>query len=318
MAVNYKRRFLSVTEAPVNMAPKQGSPALRRRLRVELRRARTRASLTQKDVAQALDWSPSKVIRIESGQVAISTTDLKALLAEYRVRDDAVIADLVDLARNSKKQPWSQYKDVLSPDDQAYFGYESAASIVRQFEPLLVPGLLQTEEYTRALLADAFDYPQRQLDRLVEARKERQELLIRDDAPEVFCIVDEAVTRRQVGGAEVMRNQLQRLLSLAELPLVTLQVMPFDAGAYQGLQGPFVLLEFSEQVESEPVDEESEDTIEVEADNFVLYLESRESLAVRDQPEIMGEYLERFLDLEKAAASPERTLELLKEAIEQH
>lgn len=297
------------------MAVAYGSPALRRRLRVELRRARTRANLTQKDVADALDWSPSKVIRIESGQVAISTTDLKALLTEYRVKDAAVVADLVDLARNSKKQPWSQYKDALSLDDQAYFGYESAASIIRQFEPLLVPGLLQTEDYTRVLLTEAFGYEQRIVERLVEARKERQELLDRDDAPPAFFILDEAGIRRAVGGPEVMRRQLQQLLSLAERALVTLQIVPFGAGAYQGLQGPFVLLEFGEQVDSESDDDNDDET---EADNFVLYLESRESLALRDRPSLTSQYLERFFDLENRAASPEQSIDLLKEAIESH
>jgi len=290
-------------------------------LRVELRRARTNARLTQKDVAEALDWSPSKVIRIESGQVAISTTDLKALLAEYGVSDGQTVADLVDLARNSKKQPWSQYKDVLSTDDQAYFGYESSAQIIRQFAPLLVPGLLQTEDYTRALLHDAFDFPEKKIERLVEARTERQELLSRDDAPEAFYIIDEAVVRRLVGGPDVMRNQLQHLLRLSELPNVTLQVIPFEVGAHQGLQGPFVLLEFGEQVEPAPSQDgqNGQEQVEVDgvdADNFVLYLESRTSLALRDQPALMGEYLEQFFELEQRAASPERSLELLKGAIQ--
>jgi transcriptional regulator with XRE-family HTH domain len=292
------------------MAVTQGSPALRRRLRVELRRARTKANLTQKDVAQALDWSPSKVIRIESGQVAISTTDLKALLSEYGVDDGEVVAELVDLAKNSKKQPWAQYKDVLSPEIQAYFGYESSASIVRHFEPLLVPGLLQTEQYTRVLLAEAFDFPERKTERLVEARLERQELLTRDDAPKAFFVLDEAVIRRPIGGAEVMQGQLQRLLTLAELPQVSVQIVPFAAGAYEGLQGPFALLEFAEEVEPE-----SEDDEDSESDNFVLHLESRDSSSFRDHPELMGEYLERFFELEKRAATPEETLDLLKEAI---
>jgi len=290
-------------------------------LRVELRRARTNARLTQKDVAEALDWSPSKVIRIESGQVAISTTDLKALLAEYGVSDGQTVADLVDLARNSKKQPWSQYKDALSPEDQVFFGYEAAAQIIRQFEPLLVPGLLQTEDYTRSLLHDAFDFPEKKIERLVEARRERQELLSRDDAPETFYIIDEAVVRRLVGGPDVMRNQLQHLLRVSELPNVTLQVIPFEVGAHQGLQGPFVLLEFGEPVEPAPSQDgqNGQEQVEVDgvdADNFVLYLESRTSLALRDQPALMGEYLEQFFELEQRAASPERSLELLKGAIQ--
>jgi transcriptional regulator with XRE-family HTH domain len=303
------------------MAVAYGSPALRRRLRVELRRARTKANLTQKDVAEALDWSPSKVIRIESGQVAISTTDLKALLSEYGVSDGEVVADLVDLARNSKKQPWSQYKDVLSPEIQAYFGYESSASIIRHFEPLLVPGLLQTEQYTRVLLAKAFDFPERKTERLVEARRERQELLVREDPPEAFFIIDEAVIRRPIGDSEVMVGQLEHLLSLMELPQVVLQIVTFATGAYEGLQGPFALLEFADQVEPEQQDgPDGDDAGEdgAEGDNFVLHLESRDNSSFRDHPELMSEYLERFFEFETKAATSEQSAGLLKEAIGQY
>jgi transcriptional regulator with XRE-family HTH domain len=296
---------------------------------VELRRARTKAKLTQKDVAQALDWSPSKVIRIESGQVAISTTDLKALLAEYGVNDRAVVADLVDLAKNSKKQPWSQYKDVLPQETQEYFGLESSASIIRQCEPLLVPGLLQTEEYTRVLMAEVFNLSHQVTERIVEARRERQDTLIREDVPECFFIIDEAVIRRSIGGADVMRAQLQRLLELTEHHRVTIQTLPFSAGAHQGLQGPFVVLEFAE-TEDEPIEADAEDEGEhagvtsldsevddgVEAENLVLYLESRgRSPLIRDQPELTGEYLERFLDLEKQAATPKASADMLKDVI---
>ncbi len=301
------------------MAVDLGSPALRRRLRVELRRARNRAGLTQKDVALALEWSPSKVIRIESGQVAISTTDLKALLAEYGVTDKTVVSDLVDLARNSKKQPWSQYKDVLSPDVQAYFGYESSAAIIRQFEPLLVPGLLQTKDYTQTLLANAYGVEQRRAERLLEARRARQEIFEREEVPEVFFIIDEAVIRRSVGSPEIMRRQLEHLLSFTERPQVTLQVMPFAVGAQQGLQGPFVLLEFTEQFDSEPDSKESSEDESIEVDNFLVYLESsRTSMSIRDRPEVMGEYLERFLELEKQAASPAESAEIIKAALAQY
>jgi transcriptional regulator with XRE-family HTH domain len=286
---------------------------------VELRRARTRAGLTQKEVANDLDWSPSKVIRIESGQVAISTTDLKALLAEYGVTDSAVVSDLVDLARSSKKQPWSQYKDVLSSEVQAYFGYESSAVIIRQFEPLLVPGLLQTEDYTRALLANAYGIEQRWVERLLETRRARQEILEREEVPEAFFIIDEAVIRRAVGSPEIMRHQLQQLLSYQERPQVTLQVMPFTAGAQQGLQGPFVLLEFAEQLDPEsPNAEDALADESIEPDNFLVYLESRSSMSIRDQPEVMGEFLERFLELEKQAASPEESADMIKSTLNQY
>src|SRR3954462_9212976 len=119
---------------------------MRRRLRVELRRLRTAADLTQREVADALEWSPSKIIRIESGQVGITVTDLKALVAHYGLRDDAQVASLTELARGSKRQPFVEYRDVLSAETVKFLGYEASASRVRLVQPTLVPGPLQTEE----------------------------------------------------------------------------------------------------------------------------------------------------------------------------
>lgn len=124
----------------------------RRRLRSELRKAREAAGMTQRDVAAAMDWSQSKLIRIETGAVNISTNDLRALLGHYGI-ERARTENLVEVARASRDQPrWNVYKDVAEPEYIAFLGYESSASIIRNFEPLLIPGLLQTEEYAREIL----------------------------------------------------------------------------------------------------------------------------------------------------------------------
>src|SRR4051794_41070755 len=121
----------------------------RRRLRVELRRARAAAGYTQRDVAEALDWSYSKLLRIENGQVGVSRTDLKALLDHYLITDEGQLKAFAQLARDGRRQPWSAYRDVLNPDYMIYLGHEGSASTIRHFEQLVIPGLLQTEAYAR-------------------------------------------------------------------------------------------------------------------------------------------------------------------------
>jgi transcriptional regulator with XRE-family HTH domain len=277
----------------------QDSAALRRRLRTELRDARNTAGLTQRDVARRLEWSPSKVIRIESGQVAISTVDLRALLREYGVNDMGRIEQLVELARNSKKQSWSQYRDVLNQDAMDYFGYEASAYIVRQYETLLVPGLLQVEDYSREILRKAYGRGDTGVERLVDARKVRQELLDRDDHPQMFFVLDEAVIRRQVGGADVMKGQLDHLIELSERDGISIQVFPFLKGAYQGMAGPFAHLEFAG------------------GEDDVLFLEGRTDAVLKDDEEDRNEvsrHLEIFQELEFEATDKKEFARLMKEA----
>jgi transcriptional regulator with XRE-family HTH domain len=266
----------------------------RRRLRAELRKARQEAGFTQEQVAVAMDWSLSKVIRIEAGSVGISTNDLKALLRHYKLVDEARTAELVILARAARERSWwSVYKDVAPPGLLQLIGYESAAVINRNFEPLLIPGLLQTEEYARAVIRQLEErYPAEQVDTLVEIRMRRQELLDRADPPLLFFILDEAVVRRLVGGAAVMRRQLRRLTEIADSPNVTIEVVPFSAGAHPGIKGPFVVLEFPDA-----------------ADDDVLYLESaRGDLISRDVPEEILAYREVFEQLRTMSLGPEGSL----------
>jgi transcriptional regulator with XRE-family HTH domain len=221
-------------------------PAIhKRRLRSELRRAREAAGMTQRDVAAAMDWSASKLIRIETGAVNISTNDLRALLSHYGADQDRIDA-LVEVARAAREQPrWSLYKNVAEPEYIAFLGYESSASVIRNFEPILVPGLLQTEEYAREALKMTTDEEPDNVDALVDLRMQRQELLVREASPPgLHFIMDEAVIRRLVGGQDVMRRQLRHLRELANYPNVTIRIVPFGQGLYPRFRIPYVLFEF--------------------------------------------------------------------------
>lgn len=268
--------------------------ALKRRLRGELRRLRSAAGYTQKDVAEAMDWSPSKVIRIEAGSVAISTTDLRALLAHYGVTERDAIEELVDTAKGARKQTWGEFRDVVDQATAVFYGYEASASIIRAFQPQLIPGLLQTEEYTRALLRDAYEKSAKDIERIVEARTQRQELLDREEPPKLFYILDEAALRRQVGGPAVMRRQLDRVEELGSRPRISVQVLPFSLGAHPGMLGPFQMLDF-------PGPE----------DDPVLFLEAQGSQLTRDDPEEVGKYLDLFQGLEKRATPRSALSEVL-------
>lgn len=263
------------------------SPAVQRlRLRTELRRARNKAGLTQRQVATKMEWHPSKLIRIEAGEVAVTVNDLKALLDEYEVTDRRKAESLLQLARGSRKMPFSEYRDVFSKEFLAFLALESSASVIRGFHFFVIPGLFQTEEYIRALAAGtAQGASLERLDRLVEARLARQELLEGDEGPQLFMILDESVIRRQVGGPKVMRAQMERLAELAAHPRITIQILPFSVGAHQGILGPFTLFEFSEEGMPDSV-----------------YLENpRGESYASNEPEVTGKYLEAFWALEDQA-----------------
>ncbi|WP_328692905.1 helix-turn-helix domain-containing protein [Streptomyces phaeochromogenes] len=227
--------------------PRPASPAIQRlQLRTELRRARNEIGLTQRQVAAAMEWSPSKLLRIEAGEVGISVHDLRPLLGLYQISDDSVVERLLGLARGSRKMPFTEYRDIYGQQFLNFLAMESSAFVTRAFQPLTVPGLLQTEEYAaemiKAYSSERFSAPQ--LQRLLEGRMLRQETLERDDG-EAYFILDEAVLRRQVGGPRVMRMQLRRLAELAAHPRRQIMIFPFSSGT-PAAQGPFTLFEFEE------------------------------------------------------------------------
>jgi transcriptional regulator with XRE-family HTH domain len=280
-------------------------PAIhRRRLRSELRNAREAAGKTQRDVAKAMDWSQSKLIRIESGAVNISTNDLRALLNYYNV-DQGRIEDLVNVARTARETTrWSVYTNVARPEYLAFLGYESSASIIRNYEPFLVPSLLQTEEYARTTISMTEADNPTKIDPLVDLRMERQELLVRQPAADLHFIMDESVIRRTTGGRDVLRRQLRHLSKLVEdHPNVTIRIVPFRKGMYTRQQIAYTLFEFSN-----PEDE------------YVLYVEDPqqgEYILRESSPEAgtnsPARYLEVFYELEQIV-SRQDTLDLLRDA----
>ncbi|MBP2403150.1 Helix-turn-helix [Streptomyces netropsis] len=276
-----------------------GAVVQRRQLRTELKKARTKAGLTQLEVAARMDWSPSKLIRIEAGQVGVSTNDLRALLHEYGIVDQQRLDYFLELARASRKMPYREYRGLLPKPYMDLLSYEVAASIVRSFEPLVIPGLLQIEEYTRATsLAFAPHITGERMDRAVEARLQRQELLESEHRPEFFFIIDEAAIHRWTGGPGVMKSQLLHLKEMATRPGISIQIVPFSVGAHVGLQGSFVLLEFNGEMDD------------------ILYLEKTSGDSVfSDDTEATSRYLETFWALE-AQAPREDLPRLIDRAIE--
>jgi transcriptional regulator with XRE-family HTH domain len=262
---------------------------MRRRLRAALRQEREAAGLTQREAAEALDWSVSKILRIEQGAVAITPIDLRALLAVYKTVDEQREAELVNLARGSRKQAWVEYKDVYSPASLTLFGYEAAAKIIYKYEPTFIPGILQTEEYARALLA-GLGYSEGQIDLMVRARLERQELLDREQQPRLEFILDEACVIRPVGGERVMIHQLDRLKAMATRSNISLQVLPFSIGAHRRMGEAFTILQFA--------DENLDD---------LLYLENAGGESVsQENPDVIARYLQDFFTLQSGANDASR------------
>jgi transcriptional regulator with XRE-family HTH domain len=289
-----------------------GDPALfRRRLRSELRKAREALTMSQKDVAQAMDWSLSKLIRIETGAVTIATNDLRALLGHYGINDKRKVEDLVETARRSRERSawWGQFKDVASPQLLAMCGYESSAKVIRTFEPLLVPGLLQTEEYATHLLTFLRGPKDpRRIQGLVDLRLERQEALLDERSKrKLHFILDEAAIRRVVGGPAVMRRQLLRLKELTAHPNVSIGIVPFKHGMYRSLRVPYVVFEFDD-----PQDE------------TILYLENPQGEDVVFEENVAPDeeegvptpaiYLEVFWELEQVAV-PDMAPAMLDDAV---
>jgi len=258
-----------------------------RRLRAELKRAREQSGMTQKDVAELLDWSPSKVIRIETGAAIISTSDLMALLPHYGVTDRKRIDALVEVARASRKQAWwDEYRTYYDQQFLTFLGYEASTIRMRGFQALLVPGLLQTPGYSNAIVR-AYSDDEEVIARGVQVRGKRQRVLDVESGPEFFFVLDEAALHRWVGGPAVMREQLLWLEEVDKRPNVHIQVVPFSAGAHPGMRGAFTIFEFP-----------------YEDDDFALLLEHPDGdVLIQNKPETASSYVETFFELE-AIASP--------------
>jgi transcriptional regulator with XRE-family HTH domain len=250
-----------------------GGPTVRRMLvGAQLRRLRTEQGISREQAADAIRASEWKIHRLENGQVGFKDRDIIDLLRFYGVVDPGEVADFLVLAREANAPGWwHHYGDVLPQWFRAYIDLESAAAVIRAYEGQFVPGLLQTEDYMRAVVGGGHldDQPQ-EAEHRVQLRLGRQALLDRRDAPRLWAVVDEAALRRPVGGPKVMRAQLERLIEATEQRNVTLQVLPFAAGAHPAMVGAFSVLRFADQ--------ELPDIVYVEHLNNASYLDRREDV----------------------------------------
>jgi transcriptional regulator with XRE-family HTH domain len=272
----------------------------RRRLRTELRNARQDARYTLEQVARSMEWSLSKVIRIESGSVGVSANDLRALLDLYGIGSPERAADLLDLARASRLSSWwsRTYKGDISSQYLQFIEYEEAASALRMYEPLLLPGLWQTREYATAIIRELADpdTPESLIRTRIEIRMRRQELLDQELAPEISCVLDEAAVQRTAGQRDVARGQIARLIELAGRPNIRLEIVPFSAGFHRGMLEPFHILEFPDHEDSDVLFSES----------------SRDTILSRDESGEIAGYRAVFEDLRDASLGAAGTLTYLR------
>ncbi|MFE1752997.1 helix-turn-helix domain-containing protein [Streptomyces anandii] len=278
----------------------QHGPAVRRRkLGAELRALRAGAGLTSGQAARLVGWHQSKVSRIETGASGVKPADVRLLLDAYAVRDAQLRELLLVLAGSEdgggRDHWWHAYRGVLPPAYRDFISLESQASAMRTLETSVVPGLLQTPEYARAVTRAAVEgLDDERLDALVEVRLARQDVLRAEQPLRLSAVLDEAVLRREIGGPEVMSRQLERLAEAARLPQVRLQVLPFGSGAHIGLTGPFVIFSFSNTSDL--------DVVVLDHLTSSLYLERKEDLEA---------YTEAFDALRRHALSPEDSFDFI-------
>ena len=225
----------------------------RHQLRVQLRRYRERSGLSQREVAEGLGWSASKVHRIEAGTSPITEADLRSLLARYSSAAENEVAELLLLARSARQNRPVPLKEPGPPSVRRYLDYEAAAAQIWNFEPMFVPGLLQIPDYTRALLSDCNlrRTDPETIDRALATRRYRQEILHRSTPVQLHVLIDESAIDRQVGGSRVMANQVEHLWAMSERTNVRLGIVPLSRGAYPGMRSPFVVMTFTDPVQPE-------------------------------------------------------------------
>ncbi|GGO50255.1 helix-turn-helix domain-containing protein [Streptomyces lasiicapitis] len=275
-------------------APTVGQVVLGRRLQD----LRERAGLKRDEAARILRVAPATVRRMETAEVALKIPYLQLLLKAYGVTDEEADAFVLLAEEANKPGWWQRFHDILPGWFSMYVSLEGAASLIRSYEPHFVPGLLQTEDYARGVLRSGAIGQTRpeDIERYVALRMERQALLSREDAPRLWVVMDETALRRPVGGPDVMRAQIDRLLEAVELPHVTLQVAPFAAGPHPGTFGPFVLFRFAMA--------ELPDMVYSEYLTGAVYLDARTEVAT---------HLEVMDRMAAQAATAQRTKEILRD-----
>ena len=279
--------------------PGSGGPTvLRILLGAQLRRLREAKRISLEEAGNVIRASHSKISRLETGRVGFKDRDIADLLTLYGVTDEAERQALRDLAGRANIQGWwHDYSDVLPNWFEAYVGLEEAATQIRAYEVQFVPGLLQTGDYARAvtLLGYPNKAPDREVERRVGLRLARQAVFTRPAPPNIWVVLDEAVLRRPIGGAEVMRAQIKHLIEMSLRPNVTIQIVPFTAGGHAAAGGPFSILRFAEFDLPD-----------------VVYLEQLTSALYLDKHEIVDSYLMVMDRLCIDAVTPANSIKTMK------
>jgi transcriptional regulator with XRE-family HTH domain len=277
------------------LAPRPSPTARRRRLAAALRQLREERNLSCTDAGMAAGWSESKISRIETGRVGVRQPDLERLLDLYEVTGEPRAALLTLGRQASHRGWWHSYADALPAWFEAYVGLEDGAKSLFTYQNQLVHGLMQTADYAAAITRAARPWATAdEVERQLAARATRQALLTAENPLQVWAVLDEAVLSRPVGGAATMRAQLQRLREIAAFPNVTLQVLPFDAGAHASMGTSFELLQFPEP-----------------GDPAIVYIEDHTSSQYLEMPADLERYTLVFDHLRASALSPERSVELI-------
>ena len=275
------------------------SPSVRRRrLAAELRRLREQAGFTAEQASSQLGWSKGRLNRWEANQwTRPDLSALRDLLRLYKITDEKQDA-ILELARLSRQKGWwADYKDLFG--EGAFIGLEAEASSMRSYQPAIVPGLLQTADYATALIEGARMYEPGEVQRRVDARLARQELLKQSPAPQLWAIIEEAVLHRLIGGPEVMTRQLQALVAANDQSHINIQVILNSSGAHAGLGGQFVILDFPSQV-----------------DPSVVFLDTPTESLLLERADQLSPYNLLYQHVGAAAVSPRESSALMQELAE--
>ncbi|MEV4516376.1 helix-turn-helix transcriptional regulator [Dactylosporangium sp. NPDC049525] len=273
-------------------------------LGAHLRRLREAQGVTREDAGWEIRSSESKISRMELGRVGFKERDVADLLTLYGLDDDEERTRLLALARDANNPGWwHRFGDVLPNWFQSYLGLEAAAALIRTYEVQFVPGLLQTKEYARAVVLLGHGRAKTdEIDRRVELRMARQQVLTRPDAPKLWVVVDEAALRRPIGGIDIMREQVDALLEANTLPNVRLQVIPFNAGGHAAAGGAFTILRFPDQ--------DLPDVVYIEQLTSALYLDKR------DDVDLYAEAMERLCVEARPPTDTSKVLEEIRRDLE--
>ncbi|HZE37410.1 MAG TPA: helix-turn-helix transcriptional regulator [Stackebrandtia sp.] len=290
------------------MSSKVSPTVRRRRLGAELRKLRKDSNVSVDTVAEAFDCTASTVYRMELGRVGVKSRDIELFVELYKVTDDNMIKELKKLAKEgSKRGWWAKYTDSIMPPYATYIGLEADATKLSIYDGLIINGLLQTRDYAEATFDFASDKNKKFMDKRISLRMERQERVAETKDLQVWNVIDEAAMSRIVGGRTVMRAQLNHLLKLAELPNVTIQVLPFEGGAYPGMLSSFVLMEFGSGEDPEEPDPDPDPSYR---HPDVVYIEGHTADVYEE--EHVEPFQDVFENLRVAALSPTSSLEKIR------